>query len=69
MSDSITYGFMNEFKSIVDKLMDVDDYIWSDCEGKSREWIHNQYENEDSVMYDEWGDLSHNILIYIKQEI
>jgi hypothetical protein len=64
------YPFNKEYKWYVDICVEkVDDFIWSEVKNKSREWIHSQFEDENSFYSDEWGDLSSNILINISMSL
>ena len=63
------YPFHQEFNWYVDFCVYVDDFIWEKAKNKSREWKHSQYENENSYYYDEWGDFSSNVLLYIRDEL
>ena len=64
------YPFNEEFKWYVDICVEeVDDFIWPEVKNKSREWIHSQFEDENSFYSDEWGDLSSNILINMSMRL
>ena len=59
------YPFLKEFNYVMDLIVYPDDYIWDETKGKSVEWVMSQFEDEDSVYYEEWGNMSENILVYI----
>jgi|SaaInlStandDraft_7_1057024.scaffolds.fasta_scaffold705094_1 hypothetical protein len=61
------YPFNDEFKWYVDCL--VDPNIWFEAINKSSEWLRSQFENTDSLYFDEWGDLSNNILVNINMKL
>ena len=62
------YPFNEEFKFYVNCCLDFDYIILPLPEGvkKSREWRYSQFEDEDSDYYEEWGNMSYNILSYIE---
>ena len=64
------YPFNEEFKWYVDICLKPDTFVWNECiNKKTKEFMYSQFEDENSLYHDDWGNMSFNILLYMEDKL